>query len=386
MKKNQEKNDITNKYEPKKKQNLKFANYIKPFVSDKMLDLILNCSTFMEFLVNEAKDKMKLHKINGCKNRFCPLCAYREAHNTALLLMTLMHAMIEEKNYEFLFLTLTVPNVKGNELSHALDEMNKGVKRLFQRKQVKMAIEGYVRKLEITRDNDQTISKRRYNKNKNYYQKRNIQVGDVNPNYDTYHPHMHFLIAVKKSYFKKNYLSQQELLKLWRQSMRMTGVNEDGTDEIVALDVRKVNLNKPRKAIQEVSKYTAKDSDMLVSQEVFEVFYKSLKGRQLIVYNGVFKEYVKRYKAGELEDYKEKDDVKYVYLLLACWNPEYLKYEQELQPLTKEKLEAIELEKKHKKEKVLINQLEAEKERKEFRNDMNKISKMSLEEKNKLKY
>ena len=51
-----------------------------------------------------------------------------------------------------------------------------------------------------------------------------------------------------------------------------------------------------RERVAEISKYSAKDSDYLITQDVFDVMYKALKGRQIITYNGVFKESTKLYK------------------------------------------------------------------------------------------
>lgn len=59
--------------------------------------------------------------------------------------------------------------------------------------------------------------------------------------------------------------------------------------------------------VAEVATYSAKDSDYLVNQSVFETFYTSLKGRSFIVYSGLFKEFMKLFKEGELDTYKEID-------------------------------------------------------------------------------
>ena len=48
------------------------------------------------------------------------------------------------------------------------------------------------------------------------------------------------------------------------------------------------------------------------SQEVFDVFYKALKGRKTLTYNGKFQELKKLYKANKLDDFKPVDDTQYV--------------------------------------------------------------------------
>ena len=72
---------------------------------------------------------------------------------------------------------------------------------------------------------------------------------------------------------------------MWRKAKR--------DESITQVDVRKLELEK---GVAEISKYSAKDSDYLITQDVFDVMYKALKGRQIITYNGVFKESAKLYK------------------------------------------------------------------------------------------
>ncbi|WP_240318000.1 protein rep, partial [Enterococcus faecium] len=137
------------------------------------------------------------------------------------------------------------------------------------------SIKGYVRKLGIT-----------YNKSRN-----------------DYNPHFHLIMAVPKHYFKMKsyYINQSEWLDMWRDVTGLDGINEDGTDEICSLDVRKVNGYRQEKAVSEIAKYSAKDFEITYSQDVFDTFYFAMKGRQLMTFNGVFKEYRKKYESGELD-------------------------------------------------------------------------------------
>lgn len=45
----------------------------------------------------------------------------------------------------------------------------------------------------------------------------------------------------------------------------------------------------------------------------------SLKGKQVIAYSGLFKEYMLKYKANELEQYMERDKNEYFYKIMANW-------------------------------------------------------------------
>ena len=57
----------------------------------------------------------------------------------------------------------------------------------------------------------------------------------------------------------------------------------------------------------------------MVSQEVFDVFNKALKGKQLLTYSGVFKDALKLFNNGELDKYKESDLTEYIYALEYHW-------------------------------------------------------------------
>ncbi|MDN8907688.1 protein rep, partial [Staphylococcus aureus] len=65
-----------------------------------------------------------------------------------LSLMMQYVKQVEQK--EFIFLTLTTPNVRANDLEDEIKKYNKSFKKMFERKKVKTLSKGYVRKLEIT--------------------------------------------------------------------------------------------------------------------------------------------------------------------------------------------------------------------------------------------
>lgn len=221
-------------------------------------------------------------------------------------------------NYEFIFLTLTSPNVKGKELENEIKEFNKSFKRLSERKEFEKINKGYIRKLEVTYDNNKYITKELYNKKRNYYKFKDLKVGDSNPTYNTYNPHLHIVIAVNKSYFKsKDYISKDKFLELWKECKR------DKT--ITQIDVMKIDTNS-KKAILEVSKYATKDMDYLANKDVFNVFYNALKGKQIITYNKAFKEALALFKDGELDYLKEVDNIYYEFLLSYTFNFRSLSY------------------------------------------------------------
>ena len=293
------------KYTEKKQRNQVFQKFIKRHIGENQMDLVEDCNTFLSFVADKTLEKQKLYKANSCKNRFCPVCAWRKARKDALGLSLMMQYIKQQEKKEFIFLTLTTPNVQNEQLEDEIKHYNKSFKKMVERKKVKSIIKGYVRKLEIT-----------YNKKR-----------------DDYNPHFHVLIAVNKSYFKdtKSYISQKEWLNLWR--------DVTGMPEITQVQVQKIRQNN-NKELYEMAKYSGKDSDYLINQKVFDAFYKSLKGKQVLVYSGLFKEAKKKLKNGDLDYLKEIDPTEYIYQIFYIWKQkEYLA--SELYDLTEQEKREI---------------------------------------------
>lgn len=293
------------KYTEKKQRNQVFQKFIKRHIGENQMDLVEDCNTFLSFVADKTLEKQKLYKANSCKNRFCPVCAWRKARKDALGLSLMMQYIKQQEKKEFIFLTLSTPNVMSDELENEIKRYNNSFRKLIKRKKVGSVIKGYVRKLEIT-----------YNKKR-----------------DDYNPHFHVLIAVNKSYFtdKRYYISQQEWLDLWRD---VTGISE-----ITQVQVQKIRQNN-NKELYEMAKYSGKDSDYLINQKVFDAFYKSLKGKQVLVYSGLFKEAKKKLKNGDLDYLKEIDPTEYIYQIFYIWKQkEYLA--SELYDLTEQEKREI---------------------------------------------
>lgn len=324
--------EILEKYKPKKDLNRKATSYIEKHLSTPSIVRFESCHSFMRFLTTEKLDKKRLEVTNACGNRFCPICTWKTAKKDAIKISVLLESIKCEERFEYIFLTLTSPNVTGEDLKAEIDKFNKAIKSLFRRKKVEKVVQGYVRKLEVTTDQEKYITDELYRRKENYFERRGLNVGDANPQYGSYNPHVHIILAVKKSYFSsRDYIEQAEWLDMWQDCMK------DPT--ITQVDVRKVRASEKSKsnAILEIAKYSAKGSDLYHSETVFDTFYTSLKKRQLLVYSGVFKVYAKMYECGELDSYKETDDAIYTHLLRSLWNNS--KYENMLRELTPEEFE-----------------------------------------------
>ena len=292
------------KFTAKQLKNQPFTALIRKFLSDSGVERVETCGRFLEMLADKTLEKKRVHKGSFCGNRFCPMCAWRKARKDALKISVIMKWLETEYDKAFVFVTLTAPNVKAEDLPAEIDLYNKAFQRLVKRKEIAPIFDGYIRKLEVTYNADQ----------------------------QTYHPHFHVLFVVNKSYFtSRSYVKQAKWLELWREVT--------GDEKITQVDVRRLK-NSADKGAAEIAAYTAKDSEYLLSQEVFDVFYNALRGRQILTYNGLFTTGNKLFKTKQLNQLREKDTTEYIWILMYRWGlGEYV--EAEKRGLTPEEQERL---------------------------------------------
>jgi plasmid rolling circle replication initiator protein Rep len=307
---------MIDKYNRKKIRNQEVVQYTDKHVTPKTQKRMCECGDWIDFLANAEIDKLKVFSANFCKNRFCPICTYRLAHKNAMKISVLMDYIETEHDKAFIFVTLTAPNVKGEDLKDEITRYNKAFKKLCKRNEIKKINHGYIRKLEVT-----------------YNAKR-----------DDYHPHFHCIFVVNKSYFvSRDYIRQEEWLDLWCDVM-----NDNTITQVDVRRVKRSGADERDSAVNEVAKYAAKDSNYTQSQGVFDVFYEALKRRQILTFNELFKTANKKYENKELERYKTIDDTKYVWQILYRWvSTEYVEKrrqeisEEEYRELKKEAIDEM---------------------------------------------
>ena len=245
---------------------LMMSDFIE-FMEDKnlKLDRLKECGNFIKFQSSEDKTKFILAGGNFCNNRFCPFCSWLKAKRTAFELLELIKVVEYTEKLAFIFITLTVPNVSREKLREEIECFNKSFKRLFETKEFKAFNKGFIRKLEIT-----------YNEERN-----------------DYHPHFHLVVAVNKSYFtSRDYMSKRRLLELWQRATRNPNITQ--------VDIKPCRMD-TIKQVMELATYSAKQGDLYSSKEVFDGFYEGLFRKKLLVYNGIFKEYKKKIEVGEVD-------------------------------------------------------------------------------------
>ena len=217
------------------------------------------CASVLVFNVDQNGDK-HLHGMTSCRVRLCPLCQWRRSLRVYQDMLAVVDYLNQNGSYRYALLTLTVENCNGFELRSTLDMMMHGINLMFQRIEVKKAVKGWYRGLEITRNADTGL----------------------------YHPHVHLLLCVPKSYAtSRYYISQKKWVQLWRDCCRMQ------YEPIVDVRFLKGDI---RKGFAEVAKYAAKESDYIIptdfdlTVDVVADLDSALHKRRLISYGGIIAE------------------------------------------------------------------------------------------------
>lgn len=222
---------------------------------------IEHCADELHF-EKDTEGRLRLKKAHFCRVRLCPMCQWRRALKYYGQMRQIVEWLREQraqqhaKPYEWVLLTLTTKNVPGSELSQELTAQAEAWGRLTKRKEWRAAIQGALRTTEIT-----------YNAREN-----------------TYHPHMHCMLAVMPSYFTgRTYISQERWRALWASAARL------GYDPSV--DVRRVKSIEG--GVAEVAKYATKPSDYIRTSDVdamvdtLETLHLACTGRRFAAYTGV---------------------------------------------------------------------------------------------------
>lgn len=299
-------NDVKEKYLPNKLQTLKMEQiYIKLGKYNKA-ELVRSCGSFLEFALkeNETINKKRLLRMNACKQRLCPFCAWRRSLKVFVDIKSCYDIIIKndkkhhDDNSRFLLLTLTTQNCNLEGLSTEIDTQLSGFKRLAKNKAFRAAYLGYVRSLEIVVDREQYITRQMYFKRKRYYDNHNIKIGDKNNNYLKCNVHIHVLLHTTYAIYQQHYITQQQITQMWQYACKLPYTP--------ICDIRsfkaKNRLTKGRE-LAEIAKYTVKPVDYLrfnlkdKTNDVIDIDSKviwyldgALSNRRLLSYGGTFKE------------------------------------------------------------------------------------------------
>jgi len=281
---------------------------------------VKDCGTFLEYKRFKEDNSLKLNQANFCKVRLCPMCSWRRSLKIFGQVSKVMDHISSNKEYEYLFLTLTTKNCTGEDLKKIIDNIFNAFNKMTKRKKYKQSIKGHFRALEVT-----------HNLN-------------VNSNsFDTYHPHLHCILVVNKSYFQgggKTYISQKEWTSLWQSCLKV--------DYTPIVDIRKFEDRQGKgieKSIAETAKYTVKSDDYIVrddiTNEIIEtitddavlILDHALARRRLTAFGGILKDIHKELNLDDTEngdlvntDNEDlREDLDYI-IERYSWNIGYIQY------------------------------------------------------------
>lgn len=249
------------KAQRKKGANEKIIAWLVDRGEHKRAENIRQCATMLGF--TEIDRVAHVVKANFCRERICSVCAWRRQSKFVAQMLPVLD-YLEKRTYRFLFATLTIKNVTYGNLGDSIDLLMCSYDKLLHRKKIKKAWLGVARSLEVT----------------------------YNSETDSFHPHIHLLIAVAEDYFTTDelYITQSELTQFWKESA--------GLDYFPQCDIRAVKGNED--ATLETFKYALKPSK---NEKALEGFFYALKGRRLISFSGVFA------KARKLFNYSSFEEV-----------------------------------------------------------------------------
>ena len=251
-------NILHEKWEVKKKDNVKLADAYKDTSMDNgeaKAGRLLQCARWLEFCISEENQKQKLVKASSCHVRLCPICQWRRStasfHRLAVIYSS--GIMLQHKQ---LFLTLTQKNVTLQNLHEELKKISKAFLDLMRRKEVKEVVRGYTRSIEVT-----------YNQHEK-----------------SWHPHIHAILTVQKSYGKKDYITQDKWALLWAQALHI--------DYKPIVHIKAIK-NFDGKTIAEIAKYSVKPSDYVSYKDLsdwLEMLDKAVDNKRLLALGGITKE------------------------------------------------------------------------------------------------
>lgn len=232
---------------------------------------------------------------NFCKNRYCPICQWRASRAMfGHMCRIVSYLDTEFPDYRYLLLTVTLVNTVT--LSEGLEAVLKGFNNLTHDRTFRKVVRGFLRSLEIT-------------------YKESAQ---------TWHPHIHCIVAVDDNYFKGDYLDHSSWRKLWERAAR---VNYHSN-----VDIRTIKGDKI-KAIAEVAKYAVKpcslDLDELDTVGVYSELIDSTYKRRLRSYGGVMRKAIQALDIDLDDSYLDEYDKakgKALYLVYDRDNGEYAEY------------------------------------------------------------
>ena len=295
----------------KKIDNVGYADILEILKIKKAYN-VKQCGNVLEFKPTD-EGYLKLHRTWFCKSKLCPVCNWRRAMKNSYQAQKVIEEVVKEKpNARWLFLTLSTRNaIDGETLEKSLKHLTESFRRLFKYKKVSKSLIGFMRSTEVI----------------------------VNKNDGSYNQHMHVLLCVESSYFKKQgqYIKQSEWVDLWQKALQ---VNYRPVANIKAIKPNQKGDKDIQAAIKETSKYSVKSSDYLTGDsekdsEIVSDLEQGLYRKRMLSYGGLLKQKHKILNLDDAEDGnlintsdedKTTDEEEKAHSITAIWNFEKQNY------------------------------------------------------------
>jgi plasmid rolling circle replication initiator protein Rep len=179
-----------------KESNLHLYNVLRHIKEYDKAHIIADCAENLVFAECPGGHGRWLKKAYFCKDRLCFICIWRKSLFTYHQFIQVAHKAQEIiPGIKFIFITLTVENCQLADLGNTISHLSKSFTKLLRQPRPKKAYLGAFRSVEAT----------------------------YNPLTNTFHPHIHAVVAVPKSYFSGSYfISQADLTKMWQKAAGLT--------------------------------------------------------------------------------------------------------------------------------------------------------------------
>ena len=266
-----------------KKLNEKFFAY----TFHKRAERIQNCLSYWEWYKYEKNKVLELRKVFRCKDLFCPNCRKMGIVKAIIKFIPYFNVMLA-LHYNPYLMTLTVPNIKGENLSQEIKKMNKAIAKFMR-----------------------WLSKP-FKDNGKYYGGYSSRLFDVigairvlevavqKSDWNYFHVHFHIIAFLNRDneqdffkdipggyqnnsqsyiYYSMADISIQKLWKMAYDGIDITefkNASDDWHDNYIC-DIRPM---KDKRGIYEVFKYCFKDID-IKNVEVFKYLCLGLKGKRI---------------------------------------------------------------------------------------------------------
>lgn len=272
----------------------------------KKSERINDCMNLFQWDLYRENKLMDLQRVNRCmNNRFCPNCRKLDLAKMIHKFKKPFSDLIKQGYLPFL-LTLTIPNVTGEELEQTIRTLSANFRKfyhLYSRELPKgfkgrsLGIDAALKVLEIT-----------YNKESN-----------------TFHPHYHLMVFIPAKFYDQSLFSKiyqghwsykrqefnmysdidLEMARLWTMVNKKIRINQKNFDnmsddirELYQVDIKEMDSS----GIYEVLKYTFKDSD-ISSFYVFKTLVESLYKKRIRQGHGL----LYNFKCEEVEEGEKQD-------------------------------------------------------------------------------